>query len=119
MGLWDRLFGQPKGRHARGSAVVFPVAPPARPSWSPPASAAEPAAPAPPLAPPAPPLRQALGAPATLSWPDVTPAPAPVPAGPRGEITFRDGTTAALDPDQARELADIAAVLTRRDQVKH
>jgi hypothetical protein len=45
---------------------------------------------------------------------------APVPvvvAGPRVELGFRDGTTAALAPgsDQARALSDIATVLTQRD----
>jgi hypothetical protein len=31
------------------------------------------------------------------------------------ELTFRDGTSAALDPTQARALDEIAQVLTRRD----
>ena len=35
--------------------------------------------------------------------------------GPRVELTFRDGSSAALDADTARALADVAQVLTRRD----
>jgi len=43
-----------------------------------------------------------------------------VPAqGPRGEMTFRDGTTAELDPEQARALDEIAQLLTGRDGIKH
>ena len=40
-----------------------------------------------------------------------------VPPGPRVELGFRDGTTAALAPgsEQARALTDIASVLTQRD----
>jgi hypothetical protein len=34
------------------------------------------------------------------------------------ELTFRDGTSAALDPAQAKALDEIAQVLTRRDGVK-
>jgi hypothetical protein len=44
--------------------------------------------------------------------------PAPVElGGPRVELGFRDGSTAALAPgsEQARALSDIASVLTRRD----
>jgi hypothetical protein len=40
-------------------------------------------------------------------------------AGPRARLTFADGTTAALDDEQARALDEIAQVLTRRDEVKH
>jgi hypothetical protein len=42
--------------------------------------------------------------------------PAP-PVGPRVELGFRDGTTAALAPDsaQAQALSEIADVLARRD----
>jgi hypothetical protein len=46
------------------------------------------------------------------------PAPAvPVQQGPRVELGFRDGTTAALAPDsaQARALVALAGVLARRD----
>ena len=38
-----------------------------------------------------------------------------VPPSPRVELTFRDGSSAALDPAEARALADVAQVLTRRD----
>jgi hypothetical protein len=34
---------------------------------------------------------------------------------PRVELTFRDGSSAALDAESARALADVAQVLTRRD----
>jgi hypothetical protein len=37
------------------------------------------------------------------------------PRGPRAELTFRDGSTAALDAVQARALDEIAQLLTRRD----
>ena len=42
------------------------------------------------------------------------PEPLAVP-GPRVELTFRDGSSAALDAESARALADVAQVLTRRD----
>ena len=73
--------------------------------------------------------RHALGA-AVTAIPSAPPAPAPVapapvlPAqpepvvqGPRVELGFRDGTTAALAPGsaQAQALTDLAAVLTQRD----
>ena len=48
----------------------------------------------------------------------VEPAAVPeTPPGPRVELGFRDGSTAALAPDsdQARALSDIADVLTRKD----
>lgn len=50
----------------------------------------------------------------------VTPLPAyevPVTPGPRVELGFRDGSTAALAPGsaQARALTEIASVLTQRD----
>jgi hypothetical protein len=38
-----------------------------------------------------------------------------LPPEPRVELTFRDGSSAALDPAAARALADVAQVLTRRD----
>jgi len=41
-------------------------------------------------------------------------APPAVPA-PRVELTFRDGSSASLDAEAARALADVAQVLTRRD----
>jgi hypothetical protein len=50
----------------------------------------------------------------------VVPEPAPtgvVPAGPRVELGFRDGSRTSLDPasEQARALDELASVLTRRD----
>lgn len=58
----------------------------------------------------------------TAEVPDTAPAvgalPAAVPTqGPRVELGFRDGSTAALAPgsEQARALSDIASVLTQRD----
>jgi len=50
------------------------------------------------------------------SFPELQPPP---PAGPRVELTFRDGSTAALEGTQARALDEIAQLLTRRDEVKH
>ena len=43
--------------------------------------------------------------------------PASEPVGPRVELGFRDGTTAALAPgsEQAKALTDLASVLTQRD----
>ena len=78
-----------RGRHALGAAVT--------------AIPAVPAAPAP-----------------AVVFPAAPPPPAPVlPAGPRVELTFADGSSASLDPTQARGLDEIAQVLTRRDEVKH
>ena len=74
MAWWSRLLGAPKGRHAAGSRPV-PV-PAARLSWQ---------------APPSAPLRQDTGAPVALTRPDAV-------AAPRGELTFRDGTTARSTP---------------------
>jgi len=87
---------RPRGRHALGAAVT--AIPSARPA--PVASIVEPAAPVVPVVPVAP--------------------VAPVvqePPGPRIELGFRDGSTAALAPgsEQAQALTDIASVLTRRD----
>ena len=50
--------------------------------------------------------------------PDEGPA-LPVQSGPRVELTFADGTSAALDEEQARALDEIAQLLTGRDGVKH
>ena len=54
--------------------------------------------------------------------PALVPAPAPAPdvpaSGPRAELTFRDGSSAALDPNSARELDQIAQILTGRSGVK-
>lgn len=63
--------------------------------------------------------RHALGA-AVTSIPAGPPAALPpavaeAPRGPRVELTFRDGTSAALDGTQAQALDEIAQVLTRRD----
>ena len=48
---------------------------------------------------------------------EVAPAAAPpvVAPQPRVELTFRDGSSAALDAEDARALADVARVLTGRD----
>jgi hypothetical protein len=45
------------------------------------------------------------------------PMPSPPSDGPRVELGFRDGSTAALAPDsaQARALTALAEVLTKRD----
>ena len=46
------------------------------------------------------------------------PAPEPAPERlpePRVELTFRDGSSAALNVEDARALADVARVLTGRD----
>jgi hypothetical protein len=58
--------------------------------------------------------------PAAPAPPPPPPPPAPVveePRGPRVELGFRDGSTAALAPEsaQAKALTEIASVLTRRD----
>jgi hypothetical protein len=99
MAFWRRS----KGRHALGAAVTaLPRGP--RPPASLPAAPTF-AVPAPALAAPAPAL--------------AVPAPEPAPSGPRVELTFRDGSSASLDPTQARALEEIAQVLTRRDEVKH
>jgi hypothetical protein len=55
--------------------------------------------------------RHALGAP--VQRPAASPESAP-----RVELTFRDGTSAALDPAQAGALADVARVLTGHERVK-
>lgn len=66
----------------------------------------------------------ALGAAVTAIPSYVPPAPAPaaVPepvleVGPRVELGFRDGSTAALAPGsaQAKALTEIASILTHRD----
>ena len=88
---------RPPGRHALGAAVT------AIPSVRP----APPVLPAEPVAPVVEPVAS------------VVPV-APVveqPPGPRVELGFRDGSTAALAPgsEQAQALTDLASVLTRRD----
>jgi len=99
MAFWRRR----KGRHALGAAVTsIPAAPVARPVAVPPL---------PPALPPAPPLPAAPTPPAVPV--------AVLPSGPRVELTFADGSSASLDPTQARALDEIAQVLTRRDEVKH
>jgi hypothetical protein len=128
MAFWRRS----KGRHALGAAVtsipaapVRPVAPslglPVEPAPVEPAPA-EPAPLEPALAPPVwqPPAVVVPHQPAPdWSFPELHPAAATrvevPPAGPRVELTFADGTSAALDPTQARALDEIAQVLTQRD----
>jgi hypothetical protein len=116
MAFWRRS----KGRHALGAAVTSIPAEPVRPvavSLGLPADPDPAPAPAPVGQPPAPavPPQPALD----WSFPELHPASAAaaegLPAGPRVELTFRDGTSAALDPSQARALDEIAQVLTRRD----
>ncbi|MCU1588951.1 MAG: hypothetical protein JWP11_207 [Frankiales bacterium] len=114
MAFWRRS----RGRHALGAAVTsLPTAP----VFAPPPVPA-------PVLPPAPVLQPAAvlpPPPAALDWsfPELQSPPGPVDvpasAGPRVELTFRDGTTAALDATQARALEEIAQVLTRRNEVKH
>ena len=112
MAFWRRS----KGRHALGAAVTAipaaprPVAPvPQQPVAQPVAHPAPTFLPAaatpPPIAPPLPP---------PIAPP---PAPEPVPVGPRDELTFRDGTSANLDPtsSQYQALEELAQSLTRRD----
>jgi hypothetical protein len=104
------LFRRRRGRHDLGSAVRdIPTAPPVLLVHPP--------------APEGPPVDAAVAA-------EVVPAGVPEPTaavpldtlpvqptGPRVELGFRDGSTAALAPDsaQARALTEIAQVLTRRD----
>ena len=53
------------------------------------------------------------------SWTTPPAAPEqPVVCGPRAELTFVDGSSAALDPEAARELDQIAQILTGRSGVK-
>lgn len=90
--MWPFRRRTKAGKHQLGAAVTaIPSLPRAVPT--PPVYAA------PPAPPPAP-----------------VPPPEPVVAGPRVELGFRDGSTAALAPgsDQARALTEIAAVLTQR-----
>lgn len=56
-------------------------------------------------------------APADVRVEAALPVPPPAPPGPRVELGFRDGTTAALAPgsEQAKALTDLASVLTQRD----
>ena len=96
MVFWRR----PKGRHERGAA-------PARPTGEPSVAAYA----------VAPPIAARASLPMDWAFPELQPTPAPT--APRVELTFRDGTTAALDDQQARALDEIAQVLTRRDEVKH
>lgn len=84
---------RPSGRHALGAAVTaIPSAPAVVHAAAPVVQAA------PPVVPP-------------------QPEPPVVVQGPRVELGFRDGTTAALAPGsaQAQALTDLAAVLTQRD----
>jgi len=141
------LFGRSKGRHALGAAVRGIPAGPVLSSWGSPVVSAPPVSPVSPsfLDVPLDVVEPAQPAAELPPWSDhlevLTPPPAPaspvvlpvadlltglfveapvVPAqGPRGEMTFRDGTTAELDPEQARALDEIAQLLTGRDGVKH
>ena len=112
------LFGRSKGRHALGAAVRGIPAGPVVASWASPPVAPTPAAPEPPAAvvdlprsPAALPVADLLTG--LSSYEPVVPA-----HGPRGEMTFRDGTTAELDPEQARALDEIAQLLTSRPGAK-
>jgi hypothetical protein len=99
MAFWRRN----RGRHAFGAAVTGVPSAPAYVPPPAPAAAYAPAVPVPAAAP-------------------VSYAPAPVPeqpVGPRAQLTFADGTSASLDPDQARALDEIAQLMTGRDGVKH
>lgn len=111
------LFGRSKGRHALGAAVRGIPAGPVVASWAAPVVPAAPTSPPALAVPPAPP-------PAALPVADLLTGlaldrPIPPAQAPRGEMTFRDGTTAELDPEQARALNEIAQVLTGREGVKH
>ena len=92
---------RPKGRHALGAAVT--AIPSASVQVPVPVQAADPAPP-PVESPVAPPAEQPV-------------APPVAPSGPRVELGFRDGSTAALAPwsEQAKALTDIASALTQRD----
>ena len=108
---------RPKGRHALGAAVTsIPSAPPVRAAVPPPPPPPAPEAPAPEAAPeaPAPEAAPEAVAPEAVAPQPVAPAS---PAGPRVELGFRDGSTAALAPwsEQAKALTDLAQVLTQRD----
>jgi hypothetical protein len=110
MSFWRRS----RGRHALGAAVAsIPAAsiPAAPHALLPPTGA-------PPPQPPSDVLGESAPAgPAALEWsfPELHPPQEAVPTGPRVELTFRDGTSAALDGTQARALDEIARALTRRD----
>jgi hypothetical protein len=64
--------------------------------------------------------RHEAGAPVRSAAPPTVPAAASDAAvpGPRAELTFRDGSSAALPPEAARELDEIAQILTGRSGVK-
>jgi len=112
------LFGRSKGRHALGAAVQGIPAGPVVVSWASPPVTPTPAAPEPPAVVVAMPT-----APRSLPAVDlltglVSDHPVVPAQGPRGEMTFRDGSTAELEPEQARALDEIAQLLTGRDGVK-
>jgi hypothetical protein len=111
-------LGRRKGRHALGAAVtsipsvpgVAPAGTPAR-SWLP--EAVVPPVPAyTPVDPDVAPLPQ-------VDLRAVLPVQPEAPREPRAQLTFADGTSASLDPDQARALDEIAQLMTGRDGVKH
>ncbi len=97
--MWP--FRRRRGRHELGAVRAVPPVPamPAVP-------------PVPPVLPPPIPAQQpSTAAAAVPSYEEA------VPAGPRVELGFRDGSTAALAPGsaQAKALTDIASALTQRD----
>jgi hypothetical protein len=105
MSFWRRS----RGRHALGAAVT------SIPSAS---HTLRPTAGAPPPQPPSDVVGELVSVvPAAVAWsfPELHPPQEAVPTGPRVELTFRDGTSAALDGTQARALDEIARALTRRD----
>ena len=125
MAFWRRK----RGRHSLGAAVTSipttaPVAPAPVASPLPPAPPAQqPAVDLRPASPPAPesyaavpPYAPSQPEPLDWSFPELAPPTPPEPRGPRVELTFRDGSSASLDPVQARALDEIAQVLTRRDR---
>jgi hypothetical protein len=125
MSFWRRS----RGRHALGAAVasIPAVSETLHPTTGAPAPhapaphAPAPHAPAPHAPAPRPPSdvpgESASVASAAPEWsfPELHPPQEAALTGPRVELTFRDGTSAALDGTQARALDEIARALTRRD----
>jgi len=101
MGFWRRS----KGRHERGAVSPRPVGEPSVAAYAVPPPVVQASAVAPD------PVRSSL--PMDWAFPELPPPAAA--SGPRVELTFRDGTSAALEGQQARALDEIAQVLTRRD----
>jgi hypothetical protein len=115
MSFWRRS----RGRHALGAAVAS--IPAVSETLHPTTGAPAPHAPAPHAPAPRPPSdvpgESASVASAAPEWsfPELHPPQEAALTGPRVELTFRDGTSAALDGTQARALDEIARALTRRD----